>query len=204
MKHRKMASVTELTEMTIDELARGAGMTVRNVRAHQSRGLLPPPELRGRTGYYGREHLARLQLISELQAEGLNLEAIRRIVEGPPDRSSVELLDLTRALTEPFSEEAPEIVGEAELARPWGDDADPALLAKAERLGLVRPLGDGRFEVRSPRLFAAAREIADLGVPAATAIELVTKMKRSSESVARAFVRLFVEQVWRPFEAAGA
>ena len=28
-------------------------MTVRNIRAHQSRGLLPPPQLRGRTGYYG-------------------------------------------------------------------------------------------------------------------------------------------------------
>ena len=29
-------------------------------------------------------------------------------------------------------------------------------------------------------------------------------MKRSSESVARAFVQLFLEHVWRPFEAAGA
>ena len=37
-------------EMTIDELARATGMTVRNIRAHQSRGLLPPPEVRARTG----------------------------------------------------------------------------------------------------------------------------------------------------------
>ena len=56
-------------------------MTVRNVRAHQSRGLLPPPEVRGRTGYYGAEHVARVELIRELQADGFNLELIRRLLE---------------------------------------------------------------------------------------------------------------------------
>ena len=69
-------------QLTIDELARRTGMTVRNLRAHQSRGLLPPPEVRGRTGYYGAEHLARVELIRELQAEGFNLEAIRKLLEG--------------------------------------------------------------------------------------------------------------------------
>ena len=32
--------------LTIDELAARVGMTARNIRAHQSRGLLPPPHLR--------------------------------------------------------------------------------------------------------------------------------------------------------------
>jgi len=204
MYDARVSDVTEGSGMTIDELARSAGMTVRNVRAHQSRGLLPPPEIRGRTGFYGPEHLARLELIRELQTEGLNLEAVRRIIESTPDRAAGELLDLTRALTEPFIEEAPEIVEAADLARPWSDDADPDLLRKAQKLGLVRPVGDGRFEIRSPRLFQASREIGELGVPPQTAIELATKMKRSSESVARAFVKLFLEYVWRPFEAAGA
>ena len=63
-----MTDVTQ-ADLTIDELARRTGMTVRNIRAHQSRGLLPPPEVRGRTGYYGSEHLARIELIRELQAE---------------------------------------------------------------------------------------------------------------------------------------
>src|SRR5436305_1141119 len=54
--------------MTIDELARRSGMTVRNIRAHQSRGLLPPPEIEGRTGFYGPEHVARLELIAEMPA----------------------------------------------------------------------------------------------------------------------------------------
>ena len=60
-----MTSVTDVTEgtaeapLTIDELAQRVGMTVRNIRAHQSRGLLPPPVVRGRTGYYGPDHVAR-------------------------------------------------------------------------------------------------------------------------------------------------
>ena len=36
-------------ELTIDELARVSGMTVRNIRSHASRGLLMPPEVRART-----------------------------------------------------------------------------------------------------------------------------------------------------------
>ena len=51
-------------------------MTVRNIRAHQSRGLLPAPQVRGRTGFYGPEHEARIDLIRELQADGFKLEAI--------------------------------------------------------------------------------------------------------------------------------
>ena len=68
-------------EHTIDELARETGMTVRNIRAHQSRGLLPPPEVRARTGYYGPEHVARLRLIQELQGNGYNLAAIKDLVD---------------------------------------------------------------------------------------------------------------------------
>src|SRR5918999_1322162 len=111
------ARVTELTNetarvdgatagdasMTIDELARRSGMTVRNIRAHQSRGLVPPPEVRGRTGYYGDEHLARIELIKEVQGDGFNLEAIRRLLEGAGGSSS-EMLDFSRALRAPFED----------------------------------------------------------------------------------------------------
>ena len=40
----------DAASMTIDELARRSGMTVRNIRAHQSRGLVPPPEVEGEPG----------------------------------------------------------------------------------------------------------------------------------------------------------
>jgi DNA-binding transcriptional MerR regulator len=192
--------VTEITEMTVDELARRAGMTVRNVRAHQSRGLLQPPQVRGRTGYYGPDHLARLEFIKELQAEGFNLESIRRILENAPEASPQEALDFTRALTAPFSEERSEIVSVDELAEPWGEQATPELRRKVLKLGLMRDLGDGRVEVRTPRLQRASEELAELGVPLEAAIEVIRVLKRHSEAVARAYADLFVERVWRPFE----
>ena len=186
--------------MTVDELARRAGMTVRNVRAHQSRGLLQPPQVRGRTGYYGPEHLARLEFIKELQAEGFNLESIRRILENAPEASPQEALDFTRALTAPFSEERSEIVSVDELAEPWGEQATPELRRKVLKLGLMRDLGDGRVEVRTPRLQRASEELAELGVPLEAAIEVIRVLKRHSEAVAKAYADLFVERVWRPFE----
>jgi DNA-binding transcriptional MerR regulator len=120
-------------QMTIDELARRTGMTVRNIRAHQSRGLLPAPDVRGRTGYYGDQHAARLELIRELQGDGLNLEAIRRLLEGVGN-SSVEVLDFTRALRVPFEKEDPDVVLQRagrELAR-LGVDQETSLAVLEE------------------------------------------------------------------------
>ena len=77
---------------TIDELAQATGMTTRNIRAHQSRGLLPPPVVRGRTGYYGDEHAARLRLILRMQADGFNLGAIRRVLDSVPSGTALFLL----------------------------------------------------------------------------------------------------------------
>src|SRR5437763_16514866 len=61
---------------TIDELAAAAGTTSRNVRAFQSRGLLPPPRLVGRTGRYDDGHPARLEAILRLPRRGYSLAAI--------------------------------------------------------------------------------------------------------------------------------
>src|ERR687888_910372 len=117
--------------MTIDELARRTGMTVRNIRAHQSRGLVPPPEVRGRTGYYGDDHVARIELIKELQADGFNLESIRKLLEGAGGSSS-EVLDFSRALRAPFEDEQPEIVSAEEFAERWGGPLDPGLMERSE------------------------------------------------------------------------
>jgi DNA-binding transcriptional MerR regulator len=66
--------------LTVDELARATGATVRSVRALQSAGLLHPPTLRGRTGRYSKEHLQRLRAIHRLQAEGFSLAAVRALL----------------------------------------------------------------------------------------------------------------------------
>ena len=188
--------------MTIDELARETGMTVRNIRAHQSRGLLPPPEVRARTGYYGPEHVARIELIKELQAEGFNLEAIRRLLENAGG-SSVEVLRFTRAARESFEVEEPEVVTIEELSERVGGVNDPRLLRRAEKLGLLRPLGDGRYEQPSPRLARAGAELTALGVPPEQTLDVAAGLRRHSQAVADSFVRLFLDTVWDPFLAAG-
>jgi DNA-binding transcriptional MerR regulator len=65
---------------TVDELARTAGTTSRQIRALQTRGLLPHPELVGRTGYYDAGHLDRLRAIVRLQAEGFSLAALATLL----------------------------------------------------------------------------------------------------------------------------
>ena len=197
-----MTNATRATRLTIDELARHTGMTVRNIRAHQSRGLLPPPEVRGRTGYYGNEHVARIELIKELQADGFNLEAIRRLLESAGG-STDQVLHFTRAVAASFEEEQPEVTDLDELRARWGAEGGPALLARAIELGMFRPLGGDRYEERSPRLSRAARELADLGVPPARTVDVAEEVRRHADGIAEAFVELFLDEVWRPFDAAG-
>ena len=197
-----MTQTTRDDAHTIDELARRTGMTVRNIRAHQSRGLLPPPEVRGRTGFYGPEHIARIELIKELQADGFNLESIRRLLESAGG-STDEVLRFTRAVAASFEEEQPEVVDLAELGERWGRDGGPELLARAIELGLLRPLGGDRYEERSPRLSRAARELADLGVPAGRTLEIAAEVRHHADGIAAAFTQLFLDEVWTPFEQAG-
>jgi DNA-binding transcriptional MerR regulator len=188
-------------EMTIRELAERTGMTVRNIRAHQTRGLLPPPVVRGRTGYYNDEHVARIALTREMQADGLNLEAIRRVLEGG-EGAATEIFDFTRALRAPFEDEAPEIVEAEELIGVWGDP-DLELMRRAEKLGVLRALPDGRIEVISPRLQRAAVALAELGIGPEGALAAAEKLRRHADGVARSFVDLFVEEIWKPFDRAG-
>jgi len=196
-----MATSAKAEQFTIDQLAHRVGMTVRNIRAHQSRGLLPPPEVKGRTGYYGAEHEARVELIKELQADGYNLDLIRRLIDGSGG-SSAEVLRFTRAVRAPFSDEEPQFVDTADLADRW-DTNDPGLLQKAVDLGLFRDLGDGRYEELSPRLGRAGQELVELGIPIERALEVVARLRRNADSAARTFAELFIDSVWRPFDEAG-
>jgi DNA-binding transcriptional MerR regulator len=193
-------------EMTISELAERTGMTVRNIRAHQTRGLLPPPVVRGRTGYYNQDHVARIELTREMQAEGLNLEAIRRMLEGV-DGAAPEIVGFTRTLRAPFEEEAPEIVELAELAELWSKEVEEGrgfeMLERGEKLGVIRSLPEGKVEVISPRMMAAAAALAEVGMSPDSVLATAEKLRRRADDIAQLFTALFLEQVWEPFNQAG-
>ena len=190
---------------TIDQLAQATGVTARNIRAHQARGFLPPPNVRGRTGYYGPDHAARLKLIRELQADGYNLKTIGRILKTVPEGVAGELFDFERALRTAWDSETPEIYEADDLAARFGVDPRGATVGgeRARRLGLIKELPEGRFEVRSPALLRAGEALARLGVSLESMIDVQEELLRHADGVAKAFVRLFLKEVWKPFDEAG-
>jgi DNA-binding transcriptional MerR regulator len=190
---RTLRAVPEERRLTVEQLAQATGMTVRNIRNHQSRGLLPPPDVVARVGYYGPEHVERLHLIREMQAEGFNLNAIKRLLAGGAE----SLADLRRAITAEDDAESPEILTVEELAERFGP-FDERNLAKAERLELLVPVGDGRWEAPSPALLRAADAAVRSGIPLASALNVVERLRHNLESSSRALVRLFMDELWRP------
>jgi DNA-binding transcriptional MerR regulator len=182
------------SELTIDELAHQAGMTVRNVRAHQSRGLLQAPRIQGRVGYYGPEHVARLRLIRDMQSEGFNLKAIERLLAAS-NGAGEHVLDFGRALLDAFHDEEPEFATAEELTERLGVVADDRVTQKAQRLGVIRPLGDGRYEIPSPTLLRAGEELVALGITLDRALDVAETINRHSRSIAESFVRLFMDEL---------
>lgn len=187
--------------LTVEQLAYETGMSVRNIRNHQSRGLLPPPEVRARVGYYGPEHVARLRLIQEMQAEGFKLSAISRLI-GEHGADADRFVGLRQAVTAPFATEAPEVYSRDELIEKFGID-DDKLLEKAQKLGLLVALGEDRYEAPSPALIRAAEEVTGMGIDLPAALTVIEKLERNAQSSARTFVNLFVDELWKPFDDAG-
>lgn len=190
-------------QLTIEQLAAQSGMSVRNIRAHQARGLLAPPEVRLRVGYYGPEHLAQLRLIKDLQDEGFNLAGIKRLVEDA-EGTAERLARFRQALTERHREPV-ETLTRAQLGQRFRVPSAqaPKALERAERLGLLQRVGPETFEAPSPSLLAVAEEVVARGIALDAALDVFEQIEHHCDAVARAFVWVFLEQVWRPFERAG-
>lgn len=188
------------SELRIEQLAAQSGMSVRNIRAHQARGLLGPPEIRLRVGYYGPEHVARLKLIGDLQQEGFNLAAIKHLLDDS-EGVAQRLARFRQTLTEPPVAEGPETLTVAELRRRFRVSAEeaPRVLARAQRLGVLVEVGDGLVRAPSPALLAIAERVVARSVSFDGALAVFEQIEHHCDAVSGAFVNLFSEQVWRPF-----
>jgi DNA-binding transcriptional MerR regulator len=92
-----------VTEYRIDDLARAAGTTVRNIRAYRDRGLVPPPRRHGRIALYDETHVDRLRLIGALLHRGYTLANIAELIEaweGGRDVGELLGVDATEARVE--------------------------------------------------------------------------------------------------------
>ena len=182
-------------------MARAAGTTVRNVRVYQDRGLLPPPERRGRIGLYGPEHLRRLRLVLRMLGRGYPLAAIRELVEAwEEERDLGSVLGLEEVITAPYQEEGPRRVPSAEFRDLLGGDEVAA--ARAVEAGLAQHDGDA-VVINNPRLFDVGLELLAEGFPPGAVVDVATGIARTMDDVARMCVSFVNEHVWRDFMDAG-
>lgn len=190
-------------QLTIEELAAQTGMTVRNIRSHQARGLLAPPEVRSRVGYYGPEHLIQLRLIRELQDQGFNLNGIKRLLEETPDTAE-RLLRVRQSVRAQRGATPAETMTAIELGARFRLDPTEGrqILDVAVRLGILIPLGGDNYEAPNPSLLAVGDEAVRSGIPLRAALEVIQELQRHSDAVSRSFVKLFIREVWKPFARA--
>jgi DNA-binding transcriptional MerR regulator len=98
-------TATQERLLTLDQLTGQVGLSVRNVRFYTSRGLVPPPIRRGRSGFYSPDHVARLELVKALQGHGFTLAAIERYVARIPDDATPADIALHLSLLAPVTDE---------------------------------------------------------------------------------------------------
>ncbi len=190
--------------MTIDELSRESGVTSRNIRAYQTRGLLPPPRVEGRIGYYDDSHLARLRYVNSLQERGFSLAAIQALLEAwDQGRDLNDVLGFEEALTAPWTDEQPERIPSDRLLEMFPEAVDdPGLVTRSVELGLLVVVGD-EFEAPSPRLLRVGAELVAAGIPLRAALDEYERLVADAARIAARFVELFETHLWEPFVAAG-
>jgi len=182
-------------DLRVEELARRAGVSVDTIRFYQGRGLLPPPQRRGRVAIYGEEHLARLRRIRAWAREGLPLAVIRRLLDRSGDARKAEapggpVEDLAEVL-------AAERVGERTLSRrelAAESGVPEPLIAAAESAGLVTSLrvgGEERFSESDVAMARAALALLAAGLPLDALLRLATDHADNVRAVCDRAVELF-------------
>lgn len=189
-------------EFTVDELAARAQMTVRNVRAYASRGLIEAPRLAGRTGYYNREHLQRLQLIRQLLERGFTLAAIEKALDGTPHQAAGHTLDLMTILDRAEDGEA-EVMAREDLAALASVERDDALIESMVGLGLVEKLEGDRVRLVEPAVVRAGAAAVTMGLTPETVVALFPVLQTHLRTIADTFVREVVAEMIQPFIDAG-
>lgn len=178
--------------MTIDDLARQARLPVRTIREYHTMRLLPPPERRGRVGYYGLGHVQRLELIVRLQRRGYSLAGIRDLLgawAAGADLTSLLGVEPGRAALD----ELPLRLTQAELLARVPALSGPAL-DHARAAGLIQPSGDG-YLVRSPALLAMVADGTDSGVPVGDMLDLAGTLRGQLGSLAATVADLIADRL---------
>ncbi len=174
-----------MAEYRIDELAREAGASVRNIRVYQDRGLLAPPRRQGRVGIYSDAHLARLRLIGQLLRRGYTFANIAELIAAwERGGDMTEIFDFESVIGDPWSDEVPGYLTAQGLSDLFGAEVTEENLDRAIALGVLEPDGD-RFRVPSPRLLNAGAELVAVGMPLRAVLDLAERLRTQVNAIAR-------------------
>jgi len=187
-----------VAEYRIDDLARAAGTSVRNVRYYQDGGMLPPPRRQGRVALYSDAHLARLRLITRLLERGYTAANITELVSAwEQGRDLSDVLGMERVAAGPFGDEIPGYLTAQEIHELFATpEVEPGLIDKVVHAGLAAPDGD-RFRVPSPRVLHAIAEMIKNGAPMGAVLELGGQLLRGIDETVRGLVSAVAEHVLR-------
>ncbi|QZY29037.1 MerR family transcriptional regulator [Nocardioides coralli] len=189
--------------LTLEELTDRVGLSVRNVRFYTTKGLVPPPVRRGRSGYYTPDHVARLELVRELQSHGFTLAAIERYLRGIPTGATPEDIALHRTMLAPWQSEAPVVMTRAELNRRANRTLTDEDLATLAALGIALRDRRGRFEVAGSQL-SVGLGLLDLGFPTEAAVAAADVYAEHGRQIAKELYDLFRTMVWPAYKESGA
>ena len=189
--------------LTIDQLAGRTGVTVRTIRFYATRGLLPPPRLRGRVGLYGADHAARLELVSELSSLGFTLTAIEGFLSRLPAAAGTEELALLRALLAPWVPERLEVLDPDALARRAGRSLGADELAALESLGVLERTEDGKVLLHGAASLAVGLDSLELGLQPAVLRRSHEIIARHTTALAEDLMQLFQDEVLQPYRESG-
>jgi DNA-binding transcriptional MerR regulator len=84
----------ELPQLTIGEVAKGAGIAASSIRYYERIGLLPQPDRERGQRRYDWEVLRRIEMIKVAQKAGFSLREIKQLAGADGDPSEFALPDL--------------------------------------------------------------------------------------------------------------
>ncbi|MCO7239337.1 MULTISPECIES: MerR family transcriptional regulator [Aeromicrobium] len=189
--------------MSVEQLATRVDMTVRTVRFYAGRGLIPPPRRAGRNGYYGPDHLARLELVKELQAHGFTLAAIEGYLEQIPADATPEQVALHRTLLAPWTPEMPETLDRSMLERRAGRSLSDDDLEVLVAIGVVEPTPTEDVFRLAPAHLAVGMGFLDAGLPVDAALAARRVITEHGRALAVELTELFRTLVWPHLVASG-
>ncbi|MFR9730140.1 MerR family transcriptional regulator [Saccharopolyspora sp. MS10] len=179
-----------MAEYRIDDLARAAGTTVRNVRVYQDRELLPAPRRQGRLAIYSDAHLVRLRMIINMLERGYAFAQIKEMLSAwAAGRSLGDLLGLEEVMGESWAEQSPRVFSLAQLRAMFRGQLTQANIRRALELNLLERWG-ARFVAPTPQLLDAGAELVGMGVPLGEVLDLADQLQQDVDHVSESLVAL--------------